>query len=175
MIEEYAVDTISKYCNLCENQANCNCYGCFFTIRYGIDKKVTPIISPFPSKFKSIIKEEKEMIITIIGSYSKSSSMKECKDYWKKFGHVVNCPCDDGRDKLPLIEKQSTWIDKIKESDLIVAIPKEIKTQYGGPTVFSYEFGESTSYEMVKRRIYYGNCFFIIYYFRNLYRSSKTL
>lgn len=146
MIEEYA-DAISKYCNLCENRANCDCDGCVFTIRYDIDENFTTN-SPFPSKFKPIIKEEKKMIITIIGSYSKLSSMKECRDYWKRFGHVVNCPCDDERDKLPLIEKQSTWIDKIKESDLIVAIPKEIKTQYGGPTVFSYEFGESTSYEM---------------------------
>lgn len=146
MIEEYD-DIYQKYCNLCENRARANCDGCVFTISCDTDGNLKTI-STFPSKFKPIIKEEKEMIITIIGSLSKSSSMKECRDYWKRFGHVVNCPCDDGRDKLPLIEKQSTWIDKIKESDLIVAIPKEIKTQYGGSTVFSYEFGESTSYEM---------------------------
>lgn len=88
------------------------------------------------------------MIVTIIGSMSCMSKMKECKNYWERFGHKVNCPCDDGRDSMALITKQSTWIEKIEEADLIVAIPKEIKMQGHGASTYVQEFGESTSYEM---------------------------
>lgn len=84
------------------------------------------------------------MIVTIIGSYSNTDKMKECKEYWERFGHKVNCPCDPGRSAMALIAKRSNWIEKIEEADLVVAIPKEIK----GTSNYVLNFGESTSYEI---------------------------
>lgn len=90
------------------------------------------------------------MIITIIGSLSRSEEMLEVKNYFEiVLGNKVNCPCDDPIQKMPLIEIQMYWIDKIAEADLIIAIPKEIVSM---KTVESTEydvlFGESTSYEI---------------------------
>lgn len=135
------------YCQICKNiNIEHACDGC------------TAIIDAFepdnnlpPTKFKNIYgsaKGEKEMIITIIGSYSKIEEMKNCKAYWERFGHKVNYPGDPEREELPLITKQSTWIEKIEEADLVVAIPKGIKIPGSGASSYVYEFGESTSYEM---------------------------
>lgn len=88
------------------------------------------------------------MIITIIGSYSKIEEMNECKTYWERLGYKVNCPADPERKELPLITKQSDWIKKIEEADLVVAIPKEISIAIGDQTTYIHKFGESTSYEM---------------------------
>lgn len=101
-----------------------------------------------PTKFKPIIKEEKKMIITIIGSCKNKESMNACKEYWERFGHKVNCPCDSDRDGMSLITKQSDWIKKIEESDLIVAIHKELSIEGNGGTKHILDFGESTTYEM---------------------------
>lgn len=106
-----------------------------------------------PTKFvKSpylVREEEKKMIVTIIGSYSKVDKMKECKEFWERFGHKVYCPCDSTRDKYSLIEKQGEWIEKIKEADLVVAIEKEFYVSgEAGKTDYVLKFGESTSYEM---------------------------
>lgn len=101
-----------------------------------------------PSKYIKDKKEEKKMIVTIIGSYTNSKEMKEVKEHFERFGHKVNCPCDPGRDKMPLVEKQGEWIDKIKEADLVVAIPKVIHMSERPKAEYVYEFGESTSYEM---------------------------
>lgn len=109
---------------------------------------LNPKLNIVPTKFKSIYEEEKKMIVTIIGSYSKIDEMKKCKEFWKRFGHTVNCPCDPGREEMALITRQSSWIDKIEEADLVVAMPKEIKMEGHGSSRYVYEFGESTSYEM---------------------------
>lgn len=138
---------LQSYCQICENMFKTNgCEGCSGVVNIMHPEKDKP-----PSKFKSIYKirkEKKEMIITIIGSYSKIEEMKECKAFWERFGHKVNCPGDPGREGLPLITKQSTWIEKIEESDLVVAIPKGIKMPGSGASSYVHEFGESTSYEM---------------------------
>lgn len=93
-------------------------------------------------------KENKKMVVTIIGSYSNTDKMKECKEYWERFGHKVNCPCDPGRKSITLIEKQFEWIEKIEEADLVVAIQKNILMSSRPKTEYVFEFGESTSYEM---------------------------
>ena len=88
------------------------------------------------------------MVVTIIWSYSNTDKMKECKEYWERFGHKVNCPCDPGRKSITLIEKQFEWIEKIEEADLVVAIQKNIHMSSRPKTEYVFEFGESTSYEM---------------------------
>lgn len=105
-----------------------------------------------PTKFVQnpyLLKEEKKMIITIIGSCSDSEKMNECKEYWERFGHKVYCPCDSTRNKYPLIRKQGEWIERIKEADLVVAIEKGIYLlENPGETNYTLKFGESTSYEI---------------------------
>lgn len=89
------------------------------------------------------------MVVTIIGSLSKKDKMLKAKQFFESVGNTVNCPCDDpGREKMPLLTKQFTWIEKIEEADLVVAIPKYTKILGGGQTKHVLEFGESTSYEL---------------------------
>lgn len=97
-----------------------------------------------------IEKGKKKMKITIIGSTNVSKhKMDECRKYWENFGHEVYCPCESVYKNSPLIEKQSAWINFIKEADLIVAIPKKAKLLPDVDlTLFLHEFGDSTSYEM---------------------------
>lgn len=137
---------VTSYCQVCENIRNVNgCEGCNGVVNPSCPSKDEP-----PTKFKPIYKnkEEKKMIITIIGSCSNTDQMKECKEYWERFGHKVNCPCDPGRKDLPLIEKQSEWVEKIEEADLVVAIHKNLHMGIGPKAEYVFAFGESTSYEM---------------------------
>lgn len=88
------------------------------------------------------------MIITIIGSCKDTEKMNACKEYWERFGHKVNCPCDLKNDDMSLIAIDSKWIEKIEEADLIVAIHKSLSLEGGGGTSHIMDFGESTTYEM---------------------------
>lgn len=103
----------------------------------------------------------KKMIITIIGSLSKRTEMNECKEYFERFGHRVNTPNDPELQKKSLYEIQCSWIQAIKEADLVVAIPKMISLAQSAKSDEVLEFGESTSYEMAiatefeKRLIYW--------------------
>ena len=97
-------------------------------------------------------KEEKNMIITIIGSLRKKKEMDEIKAFFEKCGAVVNSPGDPEVQKKPLVDIQSTWIEKIEEADLIVAVPKDVALTANGDSKYILEFGESTSYEMAIAR-----------------------
>ena len=135
MIEE-------PYCDFCKNRNNANiCAGCVAYVSHQNDQSKYTM----PTNFK---KEKEKMIVTIIGSFSNTGKMKECKEYWERFGHKVNCPCDSERSSMPLITKQSTWIKKIEEADLIVAISKSFDLIGDGSSNHMLNFGESTSYEM---------------------------
>ena len=112
-----------------------------------------------PSKFKaanmhgdSNKKEEKNMVVTIIGSLRKKKEMDEIKAFWEQCGAVVNSPGDPEVQKKPLVDIQSTWIEKIEEADLIVAVPKDVALTTNGDSNYILEFGESTSYEMAIAR-----------------------
>lgn len=112
-----------------------------------------------PSKFKDANiygdlnkKEEKNMIVTIIGSLTKKKEMDEIKAFWEGRGAVVNSPGDPEIRKEPLIDIQRTWIEKIEEADLIIAIPKSVAMTANGDSKYVLEFGESTSYEMAIAR-----------------------
>lgn len=112
-----------------------------------------------PSKFKPRYmyvglnkKEEKNMIVTIIGSLTKKKEMDEIKAFWKSRGFVVNSPGDPEIQKEPLVDIQRTWIEKIEEADLIIAIPKNVALTANGDSKYVLEFGESTSYEMAIAR-----------------------
>ena len=112
-----------------------------------------------PSKFKpgnmygnSNKKEEKNMIVTIIGSLRKKKEMDEIKAFWEQCGAVVNSPGDPEIQKEPLVDIQRTWIEKIEEADLIVAVPKDVALTANGDSKYILEFGESTSYEMAIAR-----------------------
>lgn len=74
--------------------------------------------------------------------------MADAKAYFERFGHMVNCPADPNLQKKPLIMIQEEWIEKIKEADLIVVIPKNVSLVDNGESKMVFEFGESTSYEM---------------------------
>ena len=112
-----------------------------------------------PSKFKSgnmygglNKKEEKNMIVTIIGSLRKKKEMDEIKAFLEGRGAVVNSPGDPEIQKEPLVDIQRTWIEKIEEADLIIAIPKSVAMTANGDSKYILEFGESTSYEMAIAR-----------------------
>lgn len=112
-----------------------------------------------PSKFKPgnmyggfNKKEEKNMIVTIIGSLTKKKVMDKIKAFWEQHGAVVNSPGDPEIQKEPLVNIQKTWIEKIEEADLIVAIPKTVALTANGDSKYVLEFGESTSYEMAIAR-----------------------
>ena len=112
-----------------------------------------------PSKFKPgnmygglNKKEEKNMVVTIIGSLTKKKEMDEIKAFWERCGAVVNSPGDPEVQKKPLVDIQSTWIEKIEEADLIVAVPKDVALTANGDSNYILEFGESTSYEMAIAR-----------------------
>lgn len=101
-----------------------------------------------PTKYIPIKKEEKSMVVTIIGSLTKKKEMDEIKAFWERRGAVVNSPGDPEVQKEPLVAIQGTWIEKIEEADLIVAIPKGVAMTANGDSKYVLEFGESTSYEM---------------------------
>lgn len=112
-----------------------------------------------PSKFKAANmygglnkKEEKNMVVTIIGSLTKKKEMDEIKAFWEQCGAIVNSPGDPELQKEPLVDIQRTWIEKIEEADLIVAVPKDVALTANGDNKYILEFGESTSYEMAIAR-----------------------
>ena len=112
-----------------------------------------------PSKFKPgnmygdlNKKEEKNMVVTIIGSLTKKKEMDKIKAFLEKRGAIVNSPGDPELQKEPLVEIQGTWIEKIEKADLIVAIPKDVALTAHGDNKYILEFGESTSYEMAIAR-----------------------
>ena len=92
------------------------------------------------------------MIVTIIGSLTKKKEMDEVKAFLEKCGAIVNSPGDPELQKEPLIDIQRTWIEKIEEADLIIAIPKRVTMTANGDGKYILEFGESTSYEMAIAR-----------------------
>lgn len=92
------------------------------------------------------------MIVTIIGSLTKKKEMDEIKAFWEDRGAVVNSPGDPEIQKEPLVDIQRTWIEKIEEADLIIAIPKNVAMTANGDSKYVLEFGESTSYEMAIAR-----------------------
>lgn len=94
------------------------------------------------------VKEEKKMIVTIIGSLSKGKEMRDVKAHFEKLGCKVNYPLEESLQKLPLLEIQSTWIKKIREADLVVVVPKAVSLESHGGKRISMDVGESTSYEM---------------------------
>ena len=112
-----------------------------------------------PSKFKAANmygglnkKEEKNMVVTIIGSLTKKKEMDKIKAFLEKRGAIVNSPGDPELQKEPLVDIQRTWIEKIEEADLIVAVPKDVALTANGDSKYILEFGESTSYEMAIAR-----------------------
>lgn len=112
-----------------------------------------------PSKFKPgnmygclNKKEEKNMVVTIIGSMTKKKEMDKIKAFLEKRGAIVNSPGDPELQKEPLVDIQGTWIEKIEKADLIVAIPKDVALTSHGDNKYILEFGESTSYEMAIAR-----------------------
>ena len=120
-----------------------------------------------PSKFKAANmygslnkKEEKNMVVTIIGSLRKKKEMDEIKAFLEKCGAIVNSPGDPELQKEPLVDIQRTWIEKIEEADLIVAVPKDVALTANGDSKYILEFGESTSYEMAIARRFNKPIFF---------------
>ena len=120
-----------------------------------------------PSKFKAANmygslnkKEEKNMVVTIIGSLTKKKEMDKIKAFLEKRGAIVNSPGDPELQKEPLVDIQGTWIEKIEKADLIVAIPKDVALTAHGDNKYILEFGESTSYEMAIARRFNKPIFF---------------
>ena len=120
-----------------------------------------------PSKFKAANmygslnkKEEKNMVVTIIGSLTKKKEMDKIKAFLEKRGAIVNSPGDPELQKEPLVDIQGTWIEKIEKADLIVAIPKDVALTAYGDNKYILEFGESTSYEMAIARRFNKPIFF---------------
>lgn len=92
------------------------------------------------------------MVVTIIGSMTKKKEMDEFKAFLERRGFTVNSPGDPEIQKEPLVDIQRTWIEKIEEADLIIAIPKNVALTANGDSKYVLEFGESTSYEMATAR-----------------------
>ncbi len=104
------------------------------------------------------LKEEKEMIeVTVIGSLSRSEDMQKVKEvlgniFYKDCESItVNIPCESRFQDRPLLTNQIDWFNKIKRSDFIVAIPKDITINdncCNDRSTYKPVFGESTSYEI---------------------------
>lgn len=92
------------------------------------------------------------MVVTIIGSLTKKKEMDDVKSLFEKCGAIVNSPGDPELQKEPLVDIQRTWIEKIEEADLIIAVPKSVSLTANGDSKYVLEFGESTSYEMAIAR-----------------------
>lgn len=93
------------------------------------------------------------MVVTIIGSLTKKKEMDKIKAFWEQHGGIVNSPGDPELQKEPLENIQRTWIEKIEEADLIVAVPKDVFTLIPNRDgKYLLEFGESTSYEIAIAR-----------------------
>ena len=92
------------------------------------------------------------MVVTIIGSLTKKKEMDKLKAFLERRGAIVNSPGDPEVQKEPLVDIQGTWIKKIEEADLIIAIPKVVAMTANGDSKYILEFGESTSYEMAIAR-----------------------
>lgn len=129
----------SGWCGICKrikdgNADNCN--GCIPGIP--------------PSKFIKMreYKDEKKMIVTIIGSYSMKDKMLKVKDHFERFGNKVNCPWDEKRNEDPILTKRVEWIKKIEEADLVVVIPKDTRIGPEDSSFLVFSFGEFTSYEI---------------------------
>lgn len=153
-MDRYALEGtlgLTSYFQICENIRKTNgCEGCVGIVNIFRPDKDTP-----PSKFKSIYKvrkENKKMVVTIIGRLSNEKEMEEIKAFWEQCGAVVNSPGDPEVQKKPLVDIQSTWIEKIEEADLIVAVPKDVALTANGDSKYILEFVESTSYEMAIAR-----------------------
>lgn len=129
------------YCATCQHIKDGNSNNCD-------ECKINLMPGASPSKYIKFQEEDKKMNIVICGSMSKKESMLNAKRYFERYGHQVSCPCDNGRAEMPLLEKQSSWIEKIKEADLVVAIPKELKMEGNSGSNYILNFGESTSWEM---------------------------
>lgn len=88
------------------------------------------------------------MIITVIGSLNCMNTFKSIKSFWikKDPNTIVNIPSYEPTKKLLTI--YSDYIKKIGYSDMVIAVPKNTKYDEGGVNSMSYEFGESTTYEM---------------------------
>ena len=100
------------------------------------------------------------MIVTIIGSLTKKKEMDKIKSFLVRHGAIVNSPEDPEVQKEPLVDIQRTWIKKIEEADLIVAIPKDVALTANGDSKYILEFDESTSYEMAIARRFNKNILF---------------
>ena len=146
---------MNVWCDICQRLIDAGhdatvCNGCISS--YSVN---TP-----PSKYIKPKQEEKKMIITIIGSMKMTETMDGIKKHFEKLGCQVNSPNDPDLQKLPLLEIQKTWIEKIEEADLIVVVSKDVKTTANGGSTYVFEIGESTSYEMAiahkfhKRMVY---------------------
>lgn len=91
----------------------------------------------------------KKFVVTIIGSLKWADSMQDAKNFYENLGYTVYSPNDPTVQNQPLVIIQSEWIKRIKEADFVVAIPKDpyLKST-NGKTIYTYEFGESSSYEL---------------------------
>lgn len=86
-MDRYALEGmlgLTSYCQICENIRKTNgCEGCVGIVNIFRPDKDTP-----PSKFKSIYKvrkENKKMVVTIIGRLSNEKEMEEIKAFfWRK-------------------------------------------------------------------------------------------
>lgn len=148
MMNEPYLQGTSLWCQHCQRIQDGdadNCNGCRPNV-LGFEYPNTKYIP------MSIKKEEKNMVVTIIGSLTKKEEMSKIKSFWKRCGFTVNCPGDPGIQKNPLLDIQAMWIEKIEEADLIIAVPKSVAITANGDSKYILEFGESTSYEMAIAR-----------------------
>ena len=156
-----------KYYNWCRRCYNLAGATCIVDLNKCDGCKQNPNDHLPPSKFKAANmygslnkKEEKNMVVTIIGSLRKKKEMNEIKAFLEKCGAIVNSPGDPELQKEPLVDIQRTWIEKIEEADLIVAVPKDVALTANGDSKYILEFGESTSYEMAIARRFNKPIFF---------------
>ncbi len=93
------------------------------------------------------------MEITIIGSLSRIDTMNEIENYLNSISFEeeikVNNPANKDMQGLPLQMIQKMWIENIRRSDFIIAVPKILRLKPdSGETSYEVAFGESTSYEL---------------------------
>ena len=93
------------------------------------------------------------MKVVVIGSINGTQhDMEAAVKFFERFEGIETVSALDLQDR-PLIYTQRVMVQRIKEADLIVVVPKNrVCSDLPNETIYEVEFGESTSYEIAMAR-----------------------
>lgn len=96
------------------------------------------------------------MKIVICGSLSNKALLLNVEEELNKLfpGSNIITPVNEVRQEKSLLDIQKEYIVEIEAADLVVVIPKHVKTMRDGGQDMLFTFGESTTYEMALAHVH---------------------